>query len=432
MAKKLLENAAAEKEANDIGMRYMNSSDVLGDMKRDYGSALDGVRVHDDAAANARVAAARRDGLASGKDIYMRSGSLSSSAPEVKGLLAHEVAHTMQQSGSTTSQSVDYGSEQGGFLDSFKKIFGRKKKTHDDDEEIANMTISNPQLKSVHMLNRVNNDSDAGTLDVSGMDAASREDELRYHDFLYSKALTPSLANDPKIRARAIQKFSDDVRENVDKYVQQAQAEGKPLDEANMLAAAFRLNGEGTKAYSQLLRNAIPQDYYDQMASIGINGTRDLDLEQFQQLDLDVKAGVTKVEEYLSGPKENEQAKKMLALRDQGYGVMQQVIGAEDSELGKLLDIGHDAISYEGSAITDDEQISATLINFLMNRTVTPDIGDRVKDMRTAEGDTSRSAQQLQEYNKWLQYGVKFKPGDSLEGKSSRGFLASLVSRFRK
>ena len=136
MAKKLLENAAAEKEANDIGMRYMNSSDVLGDMKRDYGSALDGVKVHDDAAANAKVAAARRDGLASGKDIYMRSGSLSSSAPEVKGLLAHEVAHTMQQSGGTTSQSADYGSEQGGFIDFFRNLFKRKKKEEPKEEKV--------------------------------------------------------------------------------------------------------------------------------------------------------------------------------------------------------------------------------------------------------------------------------------------------------
>ncbi len=140
MAKHLLENAGAEKEANDIGMYYMNSSDVLGDMRRDYGSALDGVRIHDDAAAEAKVSGIGRDGLATGKDVYMRSGSLSSSDPAVKGLLAHEIAHTMQQSSGETSGRVEYGAEQGGFLDFFKRIFSRKKK------EEPQMQISEPSL----------------------------------------------------------------------------------------------------------------------------------------------------------------------------------------------------------------------------------------------------------------------------------------------
>lgn len=130
--KKLLENAKAEQEANDVGIRYMNSSDVLGDMRRDYGSAVAGVKVHDDAAADAKVRAAGRDGIASGKDVYMREGSLSSNAPEVKGLLAHEVTHTMQQSGGTTGKSVNYGSEQGGFID----LFRRKKKEEPKEEKV--------------------------------------------------------------------------------------------------------------------------------------------------------------------------------------------------------------------------------------------------------------------------------------------------------
>ena len=127
MAKHLLENAAAEKEANDVGFRYMNSSDVLSDMIRDYGGALDGVKVHDDAAADAKVRAVGRDGLASGKDVYMREGSLSSGDPAAKGLLAHELTHVMQQDGGA-QESVDYGEAQGGLIDWFKSKFGRKKK----------------------------------------------------------------------------------------------------------------------------------------------------------------------------------------------------------------------------------------------------------------------------------------------------------------
>ncbi len=145
MPKKLLENAAAEKEANDVGMRYMNSSDVLKDMKRDYGSAVDGIKVHDDSIANAKVTAAGRDGIASGKDIYMREGSLSSHRPEVKGLLAHEVTHVMQQ-GNSTSKSVEYGSEQGGLFDWFKGIFGKKKIQISEPTLIAQTSYSQAQL----------------------------------------------------------------------------------------------------------------------------------------------------------------------------------------------------------------------------------------------------------------------------------------------
>ncbi|MCR5251297.1 MAG: DUF4157 domain-containing protein [Lachnospiraceae bacterium] len=127
MGKKLLENAAAEHEANEVGFRYMNSSDVLGDMRRDYGSALDGVKVHDDADADAKVRAVGRDGLASGKDVYMREGSLSEGAPEVNGLLAHELTHVMQQDGGM-QESVDYGEAQGGLIDWFKSKFKKKDK----------------------------------------------------------------------------------------------------------------------------------------------------------------------------------------------------------------------------------------------------------------------------------------------------------------
>ena len=97
MAAKLLENMAAEQEANSVAARYMNSGDVLGDMRRDYGSRLDGVRLHGDGAAQARVQAAGRDAIASGQDVYFRSGILGSSDPAARGLVAHEMTHVMQQ-----------------------------------------------------------------------------------------------------------------------------------------------------------------------------------------------------------------------------------------------------------------------------------------------------------------------------------------------
>ena len=68
-----------------------------------------------------------RDGLASGKDVYMREGSLSSGDPAANGLLAHELTHVMQQDGGM-QESVDYGEAQGGLIDWFKSKFSRKKK----------------------------------------------------------------------------------------------------------------------------------------------------------------------------------------------------------------------------------------------------------------------------------------------------------------
>ena len=43
MGKKLHLDMAAEREANDIGKKFMNSSDVVGDMSRAYGADLSSV-----------------------------------------------------------------------------------------------------------------------------------------------------------------------------------------------------------------------------------------------------------------------------------------------------------------------------------------------------------------------------------------------------
>ena len=122
MSRKLLKNIGAERDANKVAERYIGSSDVLGDMQRDYGSALSGVRIHDDAAAAQRLDSVGRDGLASGRDVFMRPGLIGSGRADANGLFAHELAHVAQQD----SGSVAYGSEQGGLLDWFRG-WGKKK-----------------------------------------------------------------------------------------------------------------------------------------------------------------------------------------------------------------------------------------------------------------------------------------------------------------
>ncbi|MBR5969309.1 MAG: DUF4157 domain-containing protein [Lachnospiraceae bacterium] len=128
MAKKLLQNEAAEQEANDVAERFMNSDDVLRDMRVEYGSRLDGVQLHDDEEAQKKVKAVRRDAVARGRDVYFGRGILQSKAPEAKGLIAHELAHTMQQDGyGGMSERISFGEEQGGLLDKIQGFFGRKK-----------------------------------------------------------------------------------------------------------------------------------------------------------------------------------------------------------------------------------------------------------------------------------------------------------------
>ena len=59
MGKKLHMDRAAEREATDIGAKFMHSSDVVGDMSRAYGRDLSDLRIHTDESA----ARGRRSGV---------------------------------------------------------------------------------------------------------------------------------------------------------------------------------------------------------------------------------------------------------------------------------------------------------------------------------------------------------------------------------
>ena len=121
---------AAEWEANEIAFQFRDSHDVVGDMSRAYHTDFSGIRLHEDASAQARVGSAGTDALAAGSDIYFKKGILSSHDPASRGLVAHELAHTMQQGivAGDVAESAPAGAEQGGFLDWIKGAFSRKKK----------------------------------------------------------------------------------------------------------------------------------------------------------------------------------------------------------------------------------------------------------------------------------------------------------------
>ena len=60
MSKRLHLDPKAEQEANEVASRFMNSSDVVGDMSRAYGRDLSSVRIHADENAAQKVARGRR------------------------------------------------------------------------------------------------------------------------------------------------------------------------------------------------------------------------------------------------------------------------------------------------------------------------------------------------------------------------------------
>lgn len=131
MGKQIHLDPAAEKEATEIGMKFMNSTDVVGDMSRTFGTDLSSVRIHTDEGAARRAAERGVDAYSAGKDIFFARGSFDRSDPASRGLLAHELSHSLQQGlgGGMRSmtQSAPAGAEQGGLISWFRKKFSRKK-----------------------------------------------------------------------------------------------------------------------------------------------------------------------------------------------------------------------------------------------------------------------------------------------------------------
>ena len=151
MGKKLHIDRAAEREATDIGAKFMHSSDVVGDMSRAYGRDLSSVRIHTDESA-ARGAAERGvDAFSTGKDVFFARGAFDRSDPASRGLLAHELSHSMQQGvggeGGAVAQSAPMGAEQGGLREWFKGLFGKSGDAEEPaPEQEASEADAQPEL----------------------------------------------------------------------------------------------------------------------------------------------------------------------------------------------------------------------------------------------------------------------------------------------
>lgn len=213
---KLWESQGAEREADQIGARFAQSEDVMGDMEEAYGADFSNIRIHHDADADARVRSVGRDAVAQGNDIFFGKGIFESPRPEAKALVGHELAHTMQQgeagaqASSAVTQSAAPGAAQGGKIGSwFKGLFSGKKKNKGSDAE------SGSQSKWKSGMTQEEVDQEAVELALSWMrDKMEHRDNYQGQlDFL-EYAQTPQAIFEPggslaqaRARSRALQEY---------------------------------------------------------------------------------------------------------------------------------------------------------------------------------------------------------------------------------
>ena len=141
---KLYLDQAAEKEATDIGRKFMNSTDVVGDMSRAYGADLSSVEIHTDENATRQAAERGVDAFSTGKEVFFARNAFNRNDPASRGLLAHELSHSLQQGVGgemdTMEQRVPAGAEQGGLISWFRNWRRRKneeKRLDDEDAKFA-------------------------------------------------------------------------------------------------------------------------------------------------------------------------------------------------------------------------------------------------------------------------------------------------------
>ena len=151
MSEKMYLDPMAEKEANEIGKKFMNSSDVVGDMSRAYGTDLSSVRIHTGEDAGNQTAQRGVDAFSTGSDVFFARGAFNPSDSASRGLLAHELAHSMQQglgSGSGVQTAAPAGAAQGGLISFFRNLFGGNHQ-EETDEETTNEPITDTEINAV-------------------------------------------------------------------------------------------------------------------------------------------------------------------------------------------------------------------------------------------------------------------------------------------
>lgn len=195
---KLYLDTAAEREATEVGKKFMHSSDVVGDMSRAYGTDLSSVRIHADSDSDRRTAQRGVDAFSTGNDVFFARAAFNKNDPASRGLLAHELSHSIQQGvggemGGMT-HSAPMGAEQGGLIDWFRNLFKKKPKEQNKEDTLDFKLAgeSRPEVNgrkmNIKQLNAAANDSSTTPFDSlmanlgrdkNGQYAGGRTDQRR-------------------------------------------------------------------------------------------------------------------------------------------------------------------------------------------------------------------------------------------------------------
>ena len=140
MSTKVYMNSAAEREATEVGKKFMHSTDVVGDMSRAYGTDLSSVQIHADSSSDRKTAQRGVDAFSTGKDIFFARAAFNKNDPASRGLLAHELSHSIQQGVGGEmggmQHSAPMGAEQGGLIDWFRNLFKKKPKVPNKEDTL--------------------------------------------------------------------------------------------------------------------------------------------------------------------------------------------------------------------------------------------------------------------------------------------------------
>jgi hypothetical protein len=89
--------------------------ELRADLENTFGADLAAVRVHDDATAHTSARAEEAQAFTAGRDVYFAQGKYAPASAEGFQLLAHEIAHVLQQTGRRlTSTLVEATEREGG------------------------------------------------------------------------------------------------------------------------------------------------------------------------------------------------------------------------------------------------------------------------------------------------------------------------------
>ena len=430
MSTKLHLDQAAEREATDIGARFMHSSDVVGDMSRAYGRDLSSVRIHTDESA-ARGAAERGvDAFSTGKDVFFGRGAFDQSDPASRGLLAHELSHSMQQGvgggAPALTQSAPMGAEQGGLLDWFRGLFGKKKPEPEPELNISGplSVAENDSSESRTYMTKMRNAVNSSYLDevdrmsteelreyvmsgkdrrMEGPDAASRKIGT-YNNFVksqreyaISKLVTDPNAADllhsPELQSAVMDQF-------VSRTGQDMKERAAHDSKESNVALAFRGSQGYLYAFNTMINRLLPEDTGSQITNAFLS--HGVDAEKAEDDDTSSPGHHLTQKNYDASAKAVEEIVPKLF--------------SQSPEVQSLYERAGDAFNgVEG--FDTPEARSKMLMNNFMLRSIAPVLAKN-SAKNPALGEASRASQQY--------------ANDQFKTPSKNSFLGYLTGMFRR